>query len=391
MLEVGGFDESMIYGWHVDSNFAKRIWLETGDVRSMTEFMSIYHCNHNRVLTQYQTDNALANDPTKYVHEVKFGEHRLVSNDWGLEDFGVEKVSLKDLLARKRGVVTKLTNFEAHALPTLRIVSGFCLEDAHAGLSVSETFPFVLDALLAFDEPPNVLYLGVRENLVARLANLSEDGIISSVARTLKSGHSATTIDLAIVDLTPSAPTDCGPLGEEVRFAPEDAEGLLATLATLRRISQEGRSNASIDETTRWLFINSEGNLFEGMISAGFHLVPSQLYSRVRMGIRKTSGFGSSQRLNRVLGNLLDRLAETSIQQRSGAHGSSIVGAPDVVAVRDRFWSWSRTVCRPIVRMMGVLRRSLNRGVQVPTCLPTYVAEGPRRGPSMEPVRDLEN
>lgn len=51
--DVLGFDESMIYGWHVDANFAKRMLLKGHPCQSLASQIDGYHCSHYKKETLY--------------------------------------------------------------------------------------------------------------------------------------------------------------------------------------------------------------------------------------------------------------------------------------------------------------------------------------------------
>ena len=49
MFAVHGFDETMILGWHCDSNLAARLALYRGRVETLIDKVFGYHCDHTRV------------------------------------------------------------------------------------------------------------------------------------------------------------------------------------------------------------------------------------------------------------------------------------------------------------------------------------------------------
>ncbi len=49
MFEIHGFDESMLLGWHCDSNLAARLALYRGRVDTLIDKVFGYHCDHTRV------------------------------------------------------------------------------------------------------------------------------------------------------------------------------------------------------------------------------------------------------------------------------------------------------------------------------------------------------
>ncbi len=67
---IGGFDESMIRGWHVDSNIAKRMHLLRGEVYSAVDQVFGYHCGHTRQPTTLHRSGFVANSLDTYVRDV---------------------------------------------------------------------------------------------------------------------------------------------------------------------------------------------------------------------------------------------------------------------------------------------------------------------------------
>lgn len=71
IFEMGGFDEEMTRGWHVDSNLAKRmsIYFKDNPLSLETKLLG-YHCNHTRQMTIGHTQNATENDWNFFVKDV---------------------------------------------------------------------------------------------------------------------------------------------------------------------------------------------------------------------------------------------------------------------------------------------------------------------------------
>lgn len=70
LFDIGGFEEEMLLGWHVDSNLAARMRLKRGDVLSAKAWLRGYHCKHTRRATVYHAPDAVQNDWQKFVFGV---------------------------------------------------------------------------------------------------------------------------------------------------------------------------------------------------------------------------------------------------------------------------------------------------------------------------------
>ena len=67
---IGGFNERMIHGWHVDSNIARRMKLLRGEVRSAVDHLFGYHCGHTRQATLLHRSDSTSNSLDTYVRDV---------------------------------------------------------------------------------------------------------------------------------------------------------------------------------------------------------------------------------------------------------------------------------------------------------------------------------
>jgi hypothetical protein len=93
-MKIRGFNEKMIWGWHVDSNLSKRLFSLYGQTQSLSEFIEGYHCNHSTVKTHY-TRGERTNDVNEYV--VK--DQEIVANfdvQWGLGNYDLPVINLDE-------------------------------------------------------------------------------------------------------------------------------------------------------------------------------------------------------------------------------------------------------------------------------------------------------
>lgn len=84
LFEIHGFDESMLLGWHVDSNIAKRLFLLNGQTKSLINKISGYHCMHTRTPTNMHKHNAKSNDLNTFVFSVNNPYLPNQAENWGL-------------------------------------------------------------------------------------------------------------------------------------------------------------------------------------------------------------------------------------------------------------------------------------------------------------------
>lgn len=95
---IHGFHEQMLLGWHVDSNFAKRMRLLRGELSSALPFLYGYHCDHTRQATALHSHSRrrVVNDPEKFVYAVDRPEIVEQQHDWGLAGEEIEEIRLSE-------------------------------------------------------------------------------------------------------------------------------------------------------------------------------------------------------------------------------------------------------------------------------------------------------
>ena len=98
---LDGFDESMVLGWHVDSNLARRVSLEYGAPGDLQDQVRGYHCDHTRVPGVFHGGDPVSNDAGKHVFDVEQSAVPAQSHDWGLADVELEEVDLATTIASR--------------------------------------------------------------------------------------------------------------------------------------------------------------------------------------------------------------------------------------------------------------------------------------------------
>lgn len=98
VFAIHGFHEEMLLGWHVDSNFAKRMRLHRGALNSALPFLYGYHCDHTRQATALHSHSRqrVVNDPEKFVYAVDRPEIAEQQHEWGLAGEEIEEMRLSE-------------------------------------------------------------------------------------------------------------------------------------------------------------------------------------------------------------------------------------------------------------------------------------------------------
>ena len=168
---VNGFDEEMLLGWHVDSNFTRRMRLHCGSIESLEGGVAGYHCNHSRVPTVYHGSERISNDLDRFYYSVDGAPLPAQHATWGLADAMLEEVPLQ----RQIGPA-----FVDALLATLPRASGPrpSSDAVKAGFGTSydsgHILPFIADSLVV-SPLTTIGYLGINPILREMLAKLVEE------------------------------------------------------------------------------------------------------------------------------------------------------------------------------------------------------------------------
>jgi hypothetical protein len=96
LFDIDGFDETMLRGWHVDSNLAKRLSLKCGPVGSLLEHVYCYHCDHTRQATVAHQRDRVANDPERFVTGIARPDLPEQQHSWGCAEDTIEEIRLAE-------------------------------------------------------------------------------------------------------------------------------------------------------------------------------------------------------------------------------------------------------------------------------------------------------
>lgn len=169
LFRIGGFDERMLLGWHVDSNIARRLELLRGEpVKSALENTLAFHCDHNRETTPAHSHGATQNDWGKFVANLGTATVVEQADSWGFAGEALEDVRLNDAPQFER-ILEDL-------VPPMRqpfYVTGIGLEVYNdLRYDPEHVMPYVANVIGALPRSWNVLYAGVRRTMYRRFVDL---------------------------------------------------------------------------------------------------------------------------------------------------------------------------------------------------------------------------
>lgn len=98
LFALRGFDERMIWGWHVDSNIGKRMELHFGNISDGAIIADCYHCDHTRQITAAHKSNSKTNNWRHFVTNIRNTILTDQADDWGLAQTEIEQISLSKVI-----------------------------------------------------------------------------------------------------------------------------------------------------------------------------------------------------------------------------------------------------------------------------------------------------
>lgn len=144
---VGGFNEEMLHGWHVDSNFAKRMYIHFGHVHDAVDWVSGFHLGHTRVVgIAHSGHDRLENDLRHFFDDVTAADVPTCSETWGLNGIELEEFHLSSVRSSLfvKGLRTALPGMRSHHFENSCEPGTYDRPD----YPVEHTVPYLLDLLI---------------------------------------------------------------------------------------------------------------------------------------------------------------------------------------------------------------------------------------------------
>ena len=171
LFDIDGFDESMVLGWHVDSNIAKRMSFIRGVTQDLSHAIAAYHCDHTRVETPMHKAGARSNSILKYIDLVKTPCLPSQRDEWGLAESSIRAQGLSSSLSPSiERVLDEAVNLLPRAELTARHYNstGYDTDEP----TDSAIAPFLIDLFYAQSKDLKVLWVGSTAELVGILARI---------------------------------------------------------------------------------------------------------------------------------------------------------------------------------------------------------------------------
>jgi hypothetical protein len=311
-VAIDGFDEEMIHGWHVDSNFGRRMVIHRGVEDSLDDRVAGYHCNHSRTPTVYGSA-AVGNDLTRFYTSVERAGLPAQRETWGLPDVELEQVQLRPRTG------SRFTEVVASVIPdatAARAPSELRRGWLTLTYDSSHVLPFVADSIAVSPRGTRIGYLGANpalEGMLARLVDrLSDDDGFALVTACDASGlDRVDEADVLVVDLGLDSSLTPGPepQHEERDGFPPVPSALRAVVLAFERLVQQERARLERGaHSRRFVLVNSTTAYADAFVVSNLDCSHTSMHSRVRRanvklvptsGVRALRDIGWSDRLER--------------------------------------------------------------------------------------------
>jgi hypothetical protein len=169
---MGGFDESMLLGWHVDANIAKRLSLRFGDAGDLSDEVLAYHCDHTRQSTHLHGRSRTVEDWGRFVEQVERPDLPAQQGRWGCPDDDIEEISL--LRGNTVGYVTALAAVIGAEQVGLAPVEYSSRTYDRTDYDPRHVLPFLLDLFASANRKTELAWVGGKPELLRLFAEAWE-------------------------------------------------------------------------------------------------------------------------------------------------------------------------------------------------------------------------
>lgn len=192
MVAINGYDERMVYPWHIDSNLCKRMYLHFGGVGSLADHLLGYHCEHTRVTTPAHSSERVENSWVEFCENVTEAGVPDQAETWGRNGELFEEVSIAtDRTAYEDALDAIYEGASCKDLESLYTAESY---NANVFFDTKHAFPFVSNSLVTLPRKARIAYVG---------RNAVLEPMLDELMRRLGFGHGLVRRD----------PTRLGPLG----------------------------------------------------------------------------------------------------------------------------------------------------------------------------------
>jgi hypothetical protein len=166
---IHGFDERMVYGWHVDSNLCKRMHLYFGRMGSLAEEFQGYHCDHTRVTTPAHASNRTENNWSIFCETLDTPYIPEQADTWGCAGRVFEEIRIGD--RPKQYLQTLDALYSNPDSPVTNVVYNDESFNNNLFYNTGHAFPYISDSLVSYPTTLQLAYIGRNEALLTLLGD----------------------------------------------------------------------------------------------------------------------------------------------------------------------------------------------------------------------------
>lgn len=174
IFSIGGFNEEMVLGWHLDSNLNKRMYLTYNQkIESLAGKLIGYHCNHTRQETFLHSKSRLENSWNRFVEQVD-SPMANTHHSWGMPDEVIEEIYLDDKRNPGQRYFNALMEVQAKSAP--RDYESIIHPRYFNQLfySSAQVFSYLADHLASVSKQTNIIYFGHNQVLLKKLDEFTQ-------------------------------------------------------------------------------------------------------------------------------------------------------------------------------------------------------------------------
>lgn len=298
---VGGFNEEMLHGWHVDSNFAKRMHIHFGHVGDAIDGVSGFHLGHTRVVGVFHSGHYRPeNDLRRFFDNVTAADVPTCSETWGLDGVELEEFHLPAVRSALfvDGLRAALPGMRSHHFENRYEFDTYDMPD----YPVEHTVPHLLDLLINIAPQDIIGWFGTGPSLFRLLctAMVAAGGADNPVWVAKSSAHviDGTALKNVRVVSDDQVLRKADVFVFEFGVCSRDRGGRkqrkwsvadMNAVAPVRRgflqlVDIETKAHAAGQPLRRVIAVNATHNQFEGLVHSNLSVNRTPFSTRVRQG-----------------------------------------------------------------------------------------------------------
>lgn len=170
IFQIQGFNEKMIYGWHLDSNLCRRMHLLNGRVRSLISHFFSYHLGHTKQATLSHLGDIKEDSLEEYYYFVKTPYLPEQAEDWGIPQENIEEIRLNEKQIKRLFLLLKdrIPSYDRMMVDHFTFNHGLIIDKY-------QILPYISDQILFIPSEYNIGYLGVNFGVLKEIARFRID------------------------------------------------------------------------------------------------------------------------------------------------------------------------------------------------------------------------